>query len=336
MMFKNLIRTIKYAGVIALFFLPIKQAVSATSVPAVITDTPSYQLYYFWDLRDRESFFQLTNESSSIIKVHIQVFDATNNVGSSCERLDFIDNYTPFDSHIYNVSDLERNDGTPIGDPGPQEGGFGFVVVTVINQTGTVQKSPVLTGNFRIFDLDGGYEYGAKAAGYPASSNPKTRSYTFNFNGINGTDQSDVVGIAVIGAGTANVFAGPSIIAVFDTVLYDLIENPTSCPPVTFACDPLHFDYGIDTQLENSKIPGKFVCNEPPVGTTNEGKIKLSLSNLCLEAIACPPNSLSNADFFVGFVGLNNSEGSGNMSTFWAIPIPRLLSLPILPIDDTR
>ncbi|MGB7291830.1 MAG: hypothetical protein WBD99_06645 [Thermodesulfobacteriota bacterium] len=327
-MFKNVIRTIKYTAVIALFFLPIKQAVSATSVPAVNTDTPSYQLYYFWDLRDRDSFFQVLNHSFSVVRVHIQVFDATHDADSDCELLDFNDTFTPFDAHIYDVSNLQKNDNTPVLDPSPQEGGFGFVVITVINQIGAVQKSPVLTGNFRIFDMEG-YEYGAKAAGYPASSNPKTSSYTFNFNGINDTHQSDVVGIAVSGAGTANVSAGPSIIAVFDTQLFDLIEQVLNCPPVTFACDPLHFDYGIDEQLENSKIGSRFVCNQPENATTDEGIIRLSFSNLCPEAIACPPNSLSNADFFVGFVGLNNGGNFGNMSTFWAIPRLRLLSLPI-------
>lgn len=336
-MLKKVIRVIGYTALVALFFLPIKQAASAISVPAVNTDTLSYQLYYFWDLRDRESYFQVSNESSLPVMVHIQVFDATNTDGANCELLHFNDNYTQHDAHIYNVSDLERNDHTPITDPVPQEGGFGFVVVTVINETGAVRKSAVLTGNFRIFDQVGDYEYGAKAAGYPASSNPKTNFYTFNFNGLHGTNQSDVVGIAVSGAGTANVSAGPSTIAVFDTVLYDLDENPLSCPPVRFACDPSHFDYGIDTQLGNIKNAGNYVCNQDESATTDEGKIQLSFTNLCAEAaIACPPNSLSNADFFVGFVGLNNSENFGNMSTFWARRIINLSLLPILPIDNTR
>jgi hypothetical protein len=336
-MLKKVTRVIEYATLVALFFLPVKQAASAISVPIVNTDTPSYQLYYFWDLRDRESYFQVSNESSSPVRVHIQVFDATHNVDSDCELLDFNDNYSAHDAHVYNVSDLERNDQTPIFAPGPQEDGFGFVVVTVINEMGAVRKSAVLTGNFRIFDPDGDYEYGAKAAGYPASSNPKTNFYAFNFNNIHSTNQSDVVGIAVSGAGTANVSAGPSIIAVFDTVLYDLDEHPLSCPPVRFACDLSHFDYGIDEQLPNSKNSGAFVCNEPESATTNEGKIQLSFTNICAEAaIACPPNSLSNADFFVGFVGLNNSENFGNMSSFWARRIINLPLLPILPIDNTR
>jgi hypothetical protein len=50
----------------------------------------------------------------------------------------------------------------------------------------------------------------------------------------------------------------------------------------------------------------------------------------------CPKNGLSNVNFYVGFVGINNSEGYGNMSTFWANP-PQLTLIPLLPsLNNTQ
>lgn len=98
-MLKNLIRNTKYFSVIALFFFPIRRAASASLVPAFNADNPAYQLYYFWDLRGRESFLRLSNESSSLVSVHIQVFDAAHYIGNDCELLDVIETYIGHDSH---------------------------------------------------------------------------------------------------------------------------------------------------------------------------------------------------------------------------------------------
>lgn len=301
MLSQNIFRAVKYAALIALILIPLRQAESAKLQKIFQTDTPSYQLYYFWDLRDRDSFFQVSNNGSSTILLHVQIFNAND----GCSEIDFIDTYTPFDAHIYDMSNLSKNDGGTIGAAGPEEGDFGFVAVTVIDEDGAVRRTPVLTGNFRIFDKPGGYEYGAKAAGYPSASIQITSTYQFNFNGIRGTNQADVVGIAVQGAGTASVLASPAINAVFDPLIFDLDENALSCATVTFACDATHFDYGINSGFGNSK-GGLNICP----GEIGDGKVYLKTSS-------------SNANFFVGFIGINNSEGSGNMSTFWALPFRR-------------
>jgi hypothetical protein len=81
-----------------------------------------------------------------------------------------------------------------------------------------------------------------------------------------------------------------------------------------------------------SSNEGSNICNKVEY---LDGSINLTFSTSCTgEFSFCPKNGLSNADFFVGFVGLNNSENYGNMSAFWATP-PTLKPLPFIPIIIT-
>lgn len=75
------------------------------------TDTGDYQLVGYFDLRDRESYIQITNTLVDTRTVHIQIF----NVGNLCNENNFFDNYTPNDTHIYNLRDIVTNDGNPSG-----------------------------------------------------------------------------------------------------------------------------------------------------------------------------------------------------------------------------
>jgi len=54
---------------------------------------------------------QVTNLDSGPLgqTLHIQIF----NVGNLCSENNFFDFYTPNDTHVYNLRDITRNDGTP-------------------------------------------------------------------------------------------------------------------------------------------------------------------------------------------------------------------------------
>jgi len=114
----------------------------------------NFQLFSFFDLRDRESFVQLTNIDSIDGTVHVQIFDVSNN----CNENNFFDTYTPADTHVYNMRDIQTNNGNPSGVVLP-DGAYGFVSVITVNPiTGNFNDTHNIIGNFRIID-DNGYEY---------------------------------------------------------------------------------------------------------------------------------------------------------------------------------
>ena len=169
------------------------------------TDRDPFQLYAFFDLRDRESFFQVTNvnnpEGFSLgqnITVHVQIF----NVGNDCIENNFFDVYTPNDTHTYNLRNIVTNDGNPSGVILP-ENAYGIVVVSqVVSQGGPFVMGPgSLIGNFRVID-DLGYEYRTNAVGI-SNLDEQTgfgflageNEYTFNYNTKGGVTLADVVGI---------------------------------------------------------------------------------------------------------------------------------------------
>ncbi len=75
------------------------------------TDFADLQLVGFFDLRDRESFIQITNTDVDAQTIHIQLF----NVGNNCNENNFFDAYTPNDTHVYNIRDITTNGGNPSG-----------------------------------------------------------------------------------------------------------------------------------------------------------------------------------------------------------------------------
>ena len=115
------------------------------------TDTPNRGLVGFFDLRERETFMQVTNVGPDVIaqSLHIQIYDVSNN----CNENNFFDFYTPNDTHVYNLRDIKTNDGNPSGVILP-DGAYGiFIAVADVggNSTGFI-------GNLRILD-NNGYEY---------------------------------------------------------------------------------------------------------------------------------------------------------------------------------
>ena len=106
-------------------FSPVK---SSEALPVPGNSEFSYQLFYYYDLRDRESYIQVTNNDSASVDIHVQIF----RTDFSCNENDFFDEYTPNDTHIYNMSNIQSNDGNPSGVVLP-DNSYGFVAVTVID-----------------------------------------------------------------------------------------------------------------------------------------------------------------------------------------------------------
>ncbi len=279
------------------------------------TDSSENIVYSFFDLRDRESFVQLTNIRDVNIVVHVQIFD----VGNNCNENNFFDAYTPNDTHIYNIRDILTNDGNPSGIVLPGDA-YGIVAITRTSDEG----GDALIGNFRILD-NNGYEYRTNSAGDMGSLvnvTPPETVQTFNFNQEGGVILSDVVGLTFIRQGQGSCPDGeqcPQPIDAFisfDVDIYNNNEVPFSCRNIIFACidqdNPLlpalleevgdasvaSFEYGINDAIPHSK-GSELLCPNNVVG---EGIVRIT-------ALTVPEDS-----YFVSiFVGLNNGNGRGSM-----------------------
>ena len=322
--------------VLAFLIVPLKNVNAGAGAFITIPETDGVEfnshLFYFFDLRERETYIQVTypdfRSTGISSNAHIQIYDVSNN----CNENNFFDNYTPNDTHVYNMRDIQTNDGSPSGVVLP-DGAYGFVSVIVPGFQGPGQ--PI--GNLRIID-DNGYEYRTNPQKigetfFDIEPNLPFLFHSFNFNTKGGVNLSDVVGITF--SFDTNLPGGFEIIAnpvsdIFDPFDVDIVdENETvfSCRDIVFSCvdqeNPLlgqllensgssvaSFEYGINNAVPHSK-GGELLC---PGNTISEGTVILrpeSVPNFP----AC--SNCSDPLWFFGFVGLNNSDGRGSMDSFW-------------------
>jgi len=298
----------------SMFFVLAFTVLTAVNVNAGIyvseTDSVDYVLVGAFDLRDRETFIQVTNTSGPATPVHIQFF----NVGDNCNENNFFDFYTQNDTHIYNVRDIVTNDGNPSGVVLPSDA---YGIFVAFFQT----KTSLGFGNIRIID-NNGYEYrtNLNAIGIEEIGAPLDH-YTFNFNTESGVILSDLFGIS-LDFGNGPEMEAANIIDVwvsFDIDLYDLNEVPFSCRNVIFACtdqnNPLleelleysgdasvaSFEYGINEAIPSSK-GAPLLC---PSNVISEGFVRMDMLDY------------ESDDNFILFVGLNNGNGRGSMDSLW-------------------
>ena len=294
-------------------------------VPAE-TDHPSVQQTSFFDLRDRESYVQLTNTGNIQVITHFQVFDVSNN----CNENNFYDIYTPTDTHLYNMRDIQTNDGNPSGVILPNNS-YGFVVITYVESIGgdppTSTSDYLLIGNFRILDSNG-YEYRSNSAGYTQeNTNVRPDDYYFNYNNESGVTLSDVVGISFGNAGDSDevevIADSVEQFIAYDIDIFDLNEVPFSCRNVIFSCidqdnprleelltnsgdaSVASFEYGINEAIPHSK-GGELLC---PGNVIDQGFVRLKV--------------IGDGDFIeggsiFGFIGLNNGNGRGSMDGWFS------------------
>jgi len=315
MHFNNLVKTLALFFISLFLFTP----VSIAGFNRPNTDIPDGTLFYFFDLRERESFIQLTNINTDNAIVHIQVF----NVADNCNENNFFDIYTPNDSHTYNMREILTNDGNPSGVVLP-DGAYGIVAALEVISVGgfTELQRSVLIGNLRIID-NNGYEYRTNAQGVRNTNDTSLDHITFNFDTSSGIQFSDIVGIpfsvnneegeVLLTDITNNFYAA-------DIDIYNENEVVFSCRNVIFACtdqdNPLleelleeagvasvaSFEYGINETIPHSK-GGELLCPNNIVG---QGFVFIDV--------------LENSDglfTFIGFAGLNNGNERGTIDSFW-------------------
>lgn len=281
------------------------------------SDSTSFRLISFYDLRDRESFVQITNTDGFDSKVHVQIFDVANN----CNENNFFDDFTGNDTHIYNMRDIQTNDGNPSGVVLP-DNAYGMVVINKIFPP-TPQEPLGFIGNFRVLDSSG-YEYRTNSLGLqivPPEIPAFGMELTLNFNKQGGVSLSDVIGFT-IDQDDGEVFSADitNINVAFDVDILDLDENVFSCRNIIFACTDqdnprleellaevgsasvASFEYGINEAIPHSK-GGELLC---PGNNIDEGLVRMT---------SLP--SETDAEGFGMFVGLNNNNGRGSMDSFW-------------------
>ncbi len=325
MKFKKSIFILFFA--LTLCLIPIKNSYSGQLMNSSVnfSDTDGArpnQLISFFDLRDRESFIQVTNVDSVDILTHIQIW----NVDSNCNENDFFDGFTINDTHVYNMRDIQTNDGNPSGVVLP-DNAYGIVVISTSVSPGGNLANNLIIGNFRIID-NLGYEYrtNSQAAAIFSTGGPFP-PFTFNFNKESGVTLSDVVGITVsftediTELDASNFTKNQNRLFGIDIVNND--EVVFSCRNVIFACidedNPrqeellefiedasiARFEYGINEAIPHSK-GGEVLC---PGNNISEGFVLLD-------------NVVQNIDEspgvrFYGYIGLNNGNGRGSMDSWW-------------------
>jgi len=298
--------------IFSLIFVFAFTALTAVNVyagfPINETDTIDEVLVGAFDLRDRESFIQITNTLSSIDTIHVQIF----NVGELCNENNFFDAYTGNDTHVYNLRDIVTNDGNPSGVVLPQDA-YGIFVVTFIDGDGI--------GNLRIEDANG-YEYRTNLNGVEfANFGPEPDVHTFNFNSESGVVFSDIFGMLVSNIGDEEVRIEPIADGItYDVDVYNLNEVPFSCRNVHFACtdqnSPLleeileigetsvaSFEYGINETIPSTK-GAPLLC---PNNVISNGMVTLTDLG----------HGGSSPYAVVVYVGLNNGNGRGSMDSVW-------------------
>lgn len=252
-----------------------------------IADTDSsfvQQLSGYYDLRERSTFFQITNTSEFPITLHVQIFQHDR----ECDELDFFDTLTPHDTVIYDLDNMTKNDGSqvPIN---LNDNSYGYVVVSI--PFGDFPIPGRLIGNFRIID-DSGYEYRTNLASFGFFPFPLIQeavefqnnlfaglddddddevllntdgpqSLYANFNTVDGANLADLVGYAYfINTDLQSYFipAGVEFGTVFnydpgvefDIFVFDMNEDPLSCDSRVFACGGI-MNYGINEDYRASR-----------------------------------------------------------------------------------
>ena len=116
------------------------------------------QLISWWSRTDsRSTKIQVTNNSDNsaehttgtVLDVHVQIFDK-----NCLEVIDFCDEYTPFDTHVYDLESIVTNSGAIIGSAALMEK-EGLIVVTAVDNCmspGRAIDHNFLSGNMYVSD----------------------------------------------------------------------------------------------------------------------------------------------------------------------------------------
>lgn len=328
-MLQDSLSKIKYLFVLAVLLVLPMQAMAGvfgSDIPIIDqTDTGVDRLVAFYDTRSRDTFIQVTNTSSNSVNIHVQIFQAPGTV-QQCEELDFDDFLTGHDTHVYDVENLVSNTGVDIADI--PSGQYGFAVFS--RSSGA---SSSLIGMFRIID-ESGYEYRTNAAGVDDPLADSSEDLVVNFSAANGNILSDLVGITFVDISSDTVYASPGVIASFgnplnEVLIYDEVEFDTSCSPTSFSCTATQIDKAIDNALPNSLGQNNRICGTNILDSNSAGWLHLPFNGfICTDAFVGIDGICQNDPSFVGFIGLNNGDGTGSMDSWWENGTLGVLSTP--------
>ncbi len=306
---------------------------SGGSFNITTTDEHDHVLIGFFDLRDRETFIQITNvdnEPAPGGSIHIQIFDVSNN----CNENNFFDFYTPFDTHVYNLRDIITNDEKPSGVVLPDDA-YGVFVAHVDT---SLDPRVEIVGNLRILD-DNGYEYRTNMQGEEHDKSIECDAAdgfaTFNFNIEDGVTFSDII-VIPFDDNNQDTTQPLKIANVLDTWtnldvdIYDLNENPFSCRSVVFAC--VNEDNPLNEAILD-EVSGR--CSDGRFGSASVVAFEYGINNAIPHSkggeLLCPGNNISEGlvrfdhivdgndveDEGIAYIGLNNGNGRGTMDAFW-------------------
>lgn len=260
----------KYYYLFPILFLIMGISISSTSQAQIIratgnsTEASSQLIFYYDELEEGDTAIQVTNTNDTQgVWVHVQIFrsynsgDSTNVIPVFCDERDFVDFYTPNDTHIYTLDEdnFDKNIGSDEVTPGESSSIVdidetkGFVVVTPIVSEAdfTAISFQWMIGN----TLDTGLETYANAMGRDAvdfstgeilaDGTPldgtssgfvllQPKELIFDF--ANPSTEVDIVEFA-----WADVYGGPGLLgyavqpstATLQPFIFDFKEDVTSC-----------------------------------------------------------------------------------------------------------
>jgi hypothetical protein len=310
------------------------------------TDMGAFRLVYFVDTRDRDTFIQITNTTSRGVNIHVQLFDVNDPV-QACFECNFDDMLTPQDTHVYDVKDMMKNQGPglpgPVSECGLLDDHYGFVVISFssFKDDDPIGGGPLI-GMFRVID-GSGYEYRTNAAGkevlrggfHHVGSDEEILSgrhgnnwdQLINFELADGNTLSDLIGITFFETAHDKVDASPLVgtsFGFFENIeIYRENETMNSCPFTVFTCAEGSLDKAVDNSLPNSKGENNRICATSRLPDNKAGWLHMPFSGF-----SCAPPfgdilnqcvfGIEDDAFFVGFIGLNDGDGSGSMDSWWS------------------
>lgn len=273
-------------------------------------DASGHSITGYYDLRERKSYFQITNTSSQTISIHIQIFQND----KECNELNFNDELTANDTVIYDMENITRNDGSEVPVTLDDDSN-GYVVISYDEGNNSYDRTnpAPLIGNFRIVD-NAGYEYRTNMN--LVSGAAQNRFAFANFNTVDNASHSDIILYVVsrraLGGNTFsstvfNRFEGVN----FNIFVFDMNEEPLSCDNRNFACGN-EMNYGVNEDYPNSRS-GPLLC--PGGGLADPLGGFITFENLLFPLPENVPST--DALIVVGYVGLNNNNGTGSLDAIF-------------------
>ena len=317
--------------------------------PFLTTEGTTIALLSYFDLRNRNTQVQVTNTSPiDPIQIHVQIFADQ----LDCVDVNFLDDLTPNETHVYDIRNLVKADGSAVEAAIP-DNSHGFVIISQV----LFSAEDALVGNFRITD-NSGYEYRVNSAFFLDDDDapPLIFDLIGRFSDDWGAAFSDIVGVRsvfTVDMETGILDFTPQITDPYELFVYDDDEEMLSCGQVQFGCDEIPgdgdlvqnfiaqdllfpllsfaFNDGIDfpeftdefiNQGINPNFPnsrdGRLLC---PPDLKTDGFISLTPATNIIILDTVIIDLLQDPYDFVGFIGLNDGAGRGSMDRFKTINI---------------